>query len=114
MTSPVPTPVASGSRTDIVTVMCASPFVTLTDVVDTANEVRVGRMSSACAGLAPARSAAAATRPAAAGSPIHRPADVGVSVAKLGMLYLSLAALRCVVPSVAQHDHRVWNGAEIR
>jgi hypothetical protein len=85
MTSPVPTPVASGSLTDIVTVTCASPEVTLTDVADTANEVRVGRMSSACAGPAPAMSAAAATRPAAAGSRIHRRTDVGLSVAKLSM-----------------------------
>jgi hypothetical protein len=84
MMSPVPTPVASGSRTDIVTLMCASLFVTSTDVAETANEVRVG-------------------------SPIHRRTDVTLNVAKLGMLCLSLAALRCVVPLVAQHDQMVWN-----
>jgi hypothetical protein len=41
----VPIPVALGSLTAIVTVMGASPRVTSTDVADTVNEVRVGRMS---------------------------------------------------------------------
>ena len=84
MMSPVPAPVASGSLTDIITLMCASPLVTSADDADTVNEVRVGRMS-ARAGPAPPKSAAATTRPATTGSQIHRRTDASPNVMKRGM-----------------------------
>src|SRR5215813_13410791 len=105
MMSPVPTPVASGSLTDIVTLMCASPVVTSTDVADTWNDVRVGRMS-ARAGPAAPKSAAATTKAKATGSQNHRRTDVGLSVAKLGMR-MSLPNGHCaVVPLAGQHGNK--------
>ena len=83
MTYPVPAPAAPVSLTDIVTVMGASARVTLTDVADTVNEVRTGRMPSARAGPASRTSAAAANRPAGAGRRMR--AKVGLSAGQPGM-----------------------------
>src|SRR4029453_17103424 len=84
MTSPVPTPGASGSLTDMVPVMCASPVVTFTDVGVTLNAVRVGR-TSALAGPTPAMSAAAAASATVAGSRIDRRTDAGLITEGLDM-----------------------------
>ena len=82
--SPVPTPVASGSLTGIVTLMCASPVVTSTDVADTWNDVRAGKMSARAGPDAP-KSAAATTKAKATGSQNHRRTDGGLGVVKLTM-----------------------------